>query len=213
MERSVIVLLAVFLFAGLATPAMAAASPNIVLIFADDLGYGDLGCYGATQVKTPNIDRLAAQGRMFTDAHSASAVCTPSRYALLTGEYPVRKNLYPPVFLRTGLVIDPQQQTIASILKETGYATACIGKWHLGLGKPRPDWNGKLKPGPRELGFDYYFGVPVVNSHPPFVYVENHRVVGLVPEECVRSRTVDDTAAAAGQDIQIVVRCVVHMNQ
>ena len=77
--------------------------PNVVIIFADDLGYGDVGCYGATKVKTPNIDRLAAQGRMFTDAHSASAVCTPSRYALVTGQYPVRKNLYPPVFLKTGL--------------------------------------------------------------------------------------------------------------
>ena len=157
--------------------------PNIVLIFADDLGYGDLGCYGATKVKTPNIDRLAEQGRMFTDAHSASAVCTPSRYALLTGEYPVRKNLYPPVFLRTGLVINTKQQTIGTVMKDAGYATACIGKWHLGFGKSRPDWNGELKPGPLELGFDYYFGVPVVNSHPPFVYVENHSVVGLVPED------------------------------
>ena len=157
--------------------------PNIVLIFADDLGYGDLGCYGATKVKTPNIDRLAKQGRMFTDAHSASAVCTPSRYALLTGEYPVRKNLYPPVFLKSGLVIDTKQATLGTVLKDAGYATGCIGKWHLGFGKPRPNWNGELKPGPLELGFDYYFGVPVVNSHPPFVYVENHKVVGLVPED------------------------------
>jgi arylsulfatase A-like enzyme len=157
--------------------------PNIVLIFADDLGYGDLGCYGATKVTTPNIDRLAAQGRMFTDAHSASAVCTPSRYALLTGEYPVRKKLSRPVFLKTGLVIDTRQQTIGTIMKDAGYATACIGKWHLGFGVKSPNWNGKLKPGPLELGFDYYFGVPVVNSHPPFVYVENHKVVGLVPED------------------------------
>src|SRR5210317_2459475 len=96
-------------FCAIASACFAASKPNIVLIFADDLGYGDLSCYGATKVKTPNIDRLAAQGSMFTDAHSASAVCTPSRYALLTGEYPVRKNLYPPVFLRTGLVIDTQQ--------------------------------------------------------------------------------------------------------
>jgi len=102
-----------------------ADAPNIVLIFADDLGYGDLGCYGATKVKTLNIDRLAADGRMFTDAHSASAVCTPSRYALLTGEYPVRKNLYPPVFLKTGLVIDTQQQTIGTVMKGAGYAPAC----------------------------------------------------------------------------------------
>jgi arylsulfatase A len=157
--------------------------PNVVLIFADDLGYGDLGCYGATKLKTPNIDKLAAQGRRFTDAHSASAVCTPSRYALLTGEYPHRKNLYTPVMVKGGLVIDTGQQTIATVMKDAGYATACIGKWHLGFGAKQPDWNGELKPGPRELGFDYYFGVPVVNSHPPFVYVENHRVVGLVPDD------------------------------
>ena len=157
--------------------------PNVVVIFADDLGYGDLSCYGASKVRTPNIDQLAAEGRRFTDAHSASAVCTPSRYALLTGEYPHRKNLSSPVFLKSGLVIDTQQQTVASVMKDAGYETACIGKWHLGFGKGAPDWNGELKPGPLELGFDYYFGVPVVNSHPPFVYVENHNVVGLVAED------------------------------
>lgn len=157
--------------------------PNIVVIFADDLGYGDLSCYGATKVKTPNLDQLAAEGRRFTDAHSASAVCTPSRYALLTGDYPHRKGLSNPVFLKTGLVIDTNRQTIATVLKDAGYATACIGKWHLGFGDKAPDWNGELKPGPLELGFDYYFGVPVVNSHPPFVYVENYRVVGHVPED------------------------------
>ena len=172
-----------FLSLLLPTFAYSADKPNVVLIFADDLGYGDLSCYGATKVKTPNIDRLASQGRRFTDAHSASAVCTPSRYALLTGEYPHRKNLYVPVFLRTGLLISPKQQTIGTLMQDAGYATACIGKWHLGFGKGRPNWNGELKPGPLEVGFDYYFGVPVVNSHPPFVYVENHKVVGFVPED------------------------------
>ena len=157
--------------------------PNIVVIFADDLGYGDVGCYGATKLETPNIDRLAAEGRRFTDAHSASAVCTPSRYALLTGEYPFRIGLSKPVFLRSRLLIDPNRLTVADLLKEAGYATACIGKWHLGFGAETPNWNGDLKPGPLELGFDYYFGVPVVNSHPPFVYVENHRVVGLVSDD------------------------------
>ncbi len=166
-----------------ASVCIAAEKPNVVLIFADDLGYGDLGCYGATRVQTPNIDALAAEGKQFTDAHSASAVCTPSRYALLTGEYPLRKNLSRPVFLKTGLVIDTRQQTIASVMKDAGYATACFGKWHLGFGNVAPDWNGELKPGPLELGFDHYFGVPVVNSHPPFVYVEDHRVVGLVPDD------------------------------
>lgn len=168
---------------GRAPAAEEETPPNVVVIFADDLGYGDLSCYGATKLKTPNIDRLAAEGRRFTDAHSASAVCTPSRYALITGRYPFRKGLSRPVFLRTGLVIDKEQTSIADVMKNAGYSTACIGKWHLGFGEKTPDWNGALKPGPLEMGFDYYYGVPVVNSHPPFVYVENHHVVGLVPED------------------------------
>lgn len=157
--------------------------PNVVVIFADDLGYGDTGCYGATKVKTPNIDRLAREGRRFTDAHAASAVCTPSRYCLLTGEYAFRGAHWAPVFLKVGLIVDPDTTTAADVMKKAGYATACIGKWHLGFGEETPNWNGDLKPGPLELGFDYYFGMPVVNSHPPFVYVENHRVVGLDPSD------------------------------
>ncbi|MEI6535571.1 MAG: arylsulfatase [Verrucomicrobiaceae bacterium] len=158
------------------------SKPNIILILADDLGYGDVGCYGATKVKTPNIDKLASEGRRFTDAHSASAVCTPSRYALLTGEYPFRKKLWGPAPKESPLLIDPAKTTIASLLKSQGYATACFGKWHLGFGyHPKPDWNTDLKPGPLELGFDHYFGLPVVSSSPPFVWVEDHRVVGLDP--------------------------------
>ncbi|PQO28965.1 sulfatase family protein [Blastopirellula marina] len=172
-------------FCGLLPPSAAAADPppNVVLIFVDDLGYGDIGCYGATKHQTPNIDRLAKEGRRFTDAHAASATCSASRYALLTGQYPFRANVYNPVFLRSRLIVDPDRTTMADVMKRAGYATACIGKWHLGFGEKTPDWNGELKPGPLELGFDYYFGVPVVNSHPPFVFVENHHVVGLVPED------------------------------
>ena len=158
-------------------------NPNVIIIFTDDLGYGDLGCYGATKVKTPNIDQLANEGRIFTDAHSAAAVCTPSRYALVTGEYPFRKDIFGAAFLGVGLLIDTNQLTIASLMKKSDYSTACIGKWHLGFGDDTPDWNGDLKPGPLELGFDYYYGIPVVNSHPPFVYVENHRVLGLDPAD------------------------------
>lgn len=162
----------------------AETKPNIVLIFVDDLGYGDVGCYGATKVKTPHIDRLASEGRRFTDAHSASAVCTPSRYALLTGEYPFRKDLWGPAPLVSPLLIDPARKTIASLLKHQGYQTACIGKWHLGFGKqPRPDWNGDLRPGPLELGFDHFFGLPVVSSSPPYVWVEDHGVVGRDPTD------------------------------
>ncbi|MDT8391028.1 MAG: arylsulfatase [Lentisphaeria bacterium] len=162
-------------------------TPNIILINADDLGYGDLSCYGATKVRTPNIDRLAAEGRSFTDAHAASAVCSPSRYGLLTGTYPVRRNFWGPTGMDQPLSIDPRQLTLASMLKEAGYATAAVGKWHLGLGEAAPApckgslatrWNGELKPGPLEIGFDYFFGVPNVNCIPPYVFVENHRVVG-----------------------------------
>jgi arylsulfatase A len=177
-------LLALTLLSTLCPPLNAAERPNILLILADDLGYGDVGCYGATKVLTPNIDRLASEGRRFTDAHSASAVCTPSRYALLTGEYPFRKNLWGPVMNPSPLVIDPSKPTLPGMLKTQGYATACFGKWHLGFGdKPKPDWNADLKPGPLECGFDHYFGIPVVNSHPPFVWVEDHRVVGLDPAD------------------------------
>jgi arylsulfatase A-like enzyme len=157
--------------------------PNVIIIFTDDLGYGDLGCYGATKINTPNIDELANEGRRFTDAHTASAACSPSRYSLLTGEYAFRNDYYWPVFFESGLTIEESKTTLADVFKKAGYATACIGKWHLGFGTDSPDWNGELKPGPLELGFDYYYGVPVVNSHPPFVYVENHKVVGLVPED------------------------------
>ncbi len=169
------------------------APPNVVVIFADDLGYGDTGCYGATKVRTPNIDKLASEGRRFTDAHAASAVCTPSRYCLLTGEYAFRGEHWAPVFLKVGLIVDPEQTTAADVMKRSGYATACIGKWHLGFGEETPNWNGDLKPGPLELGFDYYFGMPVVNSHPPFVYVENHRVVGLDPNDPFVYDTVAET--------------------
>jgi len=158
--------------------------PNVIIINADDVGYGDVGVYGARHIQTPNLDRLAEEGRVFTDFHSASAVCSPSRYALLTGEYPFRNQLTRPLFLKDSLVIDTAQTTIASIMKDAGYKTAVIGKWHLGFGKKSPvDWNEPLEPGPLELGFDYYFGVPVLNSHPPFVYVENHSVVDYDSED------------------------------
>lgn len=161
--------------------------PNVVLIFVDDLGYGDLGCYGATKVQTPNIDRLAAEGRRFTDAHSVSAVCTPSRYALLTGQYPVRANdgrgVWGPAPITSELLVDTEKTTIADVFKQAGYSTGIIGKWHLGFGEGTNDWQEPLHPGPLDLGFDYYFGMPVVNSAPPYVYVENDRVVGSDPDD------------------------------
>ncbi len=172
----------------LATAAACAQDkPNVVLIFADDLGYGDLGCYGATKVKTPNIDKLAAEGKKFTDAHSASAVCTPSRYGLFTGQYPLRANggkgLWGPAPPHAPLIIDPGTLTIADVFKSGGYDTAVIGKWHLGFKNGQNDWQEPLSPGPNDLGFDYYFGMPVVNSAPPYLYVENDRIVGGDPKD------------------------------
>ncbi|TWT58614.1 Arylsulfatase [Thalassoglobus neptunius] len=173
--------------AGASEAWSAERTPNVVLIFADDLGYGDLGCYGATKVQTPNIDKLAAEGRRFTDAHSVSAVCTPSRYALLTGEYPVRgnggKGIWGPAPVTSPLLVDPDKTTIADLFKNCGYAAAAFGKWHLGFKTGSNDWQEPLSPGPQDLGFDSYFGVPVVNSAPPYVFVENERIVGGDPDD------------------------------
>jgi len=187
MKRLMMFLVIASTFAIATAQARAERSPNVVLIFVDDLGYGDLGCYGATKVQTPNIDRLAAEGRRFTDAHSVSAVCTPSRYALLTGEYPLRANegrgVWGPAPFTSPLLIDTEKLTIADVFKKSGYDTAALGKWHLGFKDGPNDWQEPLRPGPQDLGFDYYFGMPVVNSAPPYVYVENDRVVGNDPED------------------------------
>lgn len=156
--------------------------PNIILIYVDDLGYGDVGAYGATGVTTPNIDKLAKQGLKFTDAHCSAATCTPSRYALLTGRYAFRKKaaVLPG---NAPLLIDTATATIASMLKRVGYATGVVGKWHLGLGDGFLDWNQEIKPGPLELGFDYSFLIPATGDRVPTVYVENHRVVGLESDD------------------------------
>lgn len=159
--------------------ASAAAPPNIVVIYADDLGYGDVSCYGATAIRTPNIDRLASQGRRFVNAHAPAATCTPSRYALLTGEYAWRRkgtNVLPG---DASLVIEPGRTTLPSMLRAAGYETAVVGKWHLGLGRGSVDWNGAIAPGPLEVGFDYSFILPATGDRVPCVFVENRRVVGL----------------------------------
>ena len=165
----------------------AADRPNVVLIYADDIGYGDFGCYGATRVKTPHVDRLAAEGLRFTDAHSAAATCTPSRYAMLTGEYAWRKqgHRHPP---RRGLAHHRPRRRPPSpdIFKQSGYATGVVGKWHLGLGSGEVDWNRDITPGPLEIGFDYSFLIPATGDRVPCVYVENHRVVGLDPADPIQ---------------------------
>ena len=169
-----------------ALACQAADRPNIILIYADDLGYGDVGCYGATKVQTPNIDRLAREGLRFTDGHSASATCTPSRYALLTGEYAWRKRGTGVLPGNAPLIIPPGRTTLSAVLKKAGYATGVVGKWHLGLGDGAIDWNGEIKPGPLEVGFDYGFVIPATGDRVPCVYVENHRVFGLDPKDPIR---------------------------
>ncbi|MGV8094718.1 MAG: arylsulfatase [Mangrovibacterium sp.] len=161
-----------------------AVKPNIVILYADDLGYGDIGVNGARGVQTPNIDRLARQGVNFTDVHSTAATCTPSRYSLLTGSYPLGKAAV--LSGESPLIITPGQGTLASMLKRAGYATAVIGKWHLGLGSGKTDWNTEIKPGPKEIGFDYSFLIPATGDRVPCVYLENQQVVGADPADPIR---------------------------
>ena len=166
------------------TPAAAQDKPNIVLIMTDDLGYGDLSAYGATALPTPNIDRLAKQGLRFTDAHSSAATCTPSRYALLTGEYAWRKPGTGVLPGNAALIIEPNRTTLPSVLKRVGYTTAVVGKWHLGLGpQGGPDWNGDVTPGPNDVGFDYAFIMAATGDRVPTIYIENRRAVGGDPAD------------------------------
>jgi arylsulfatase A-like enzyme len=152
---------------------------------ADDLGYGDVSCNGATKIKTPNIDRLAREGMRFTDAHAPASVCTPTRYGLLTGRYCWRTRLQKGTLGTSHpLLIEKDRLTVASLLKGEGYKTAAIGKWHLGYGTARSvDWNKPLAPGPLEVGFDYHFGVPQNHNDNSRAFVENHDVVGRKPGE------------------------------
>ncbi|MCX6328953.1 MAG: arylsulfatase [Bacteroidia bacterium] len=164
--------------------AQTAEKPNIIIIYADDLGYCDVSCYGATRISTPNIDRLAKHGLRFTNAHCTSATSTPSRYSLLTGEYAWRRkgtNVLPG---DASAIIQPDRTTLASVMKNAGYTTGVVGKWHLGLGhEGGPDWNGEIKPGPMDLGFDYNFIIPATGDRVPCVFIEDRTVVGLDPND------------------------------
>jgi arylsulfatase A-like enzyme len=156
--------------------------PNVVIILSDDFGYGSTNAYGADAklVRTPNLDRLAKEGRRFTDANTTSSVCSPTRYALLTGRYAWRTSLkYGVLPWNAPLHIETSRPNLAALFKKYGYQTAAIGKWHLGYGTGKPDYTSDLKPGPLQLGFDYHLGLPVNHGDVTGVFVENERVQGL----------------------------------
>jgi arylsulfatase A len=156
------------------------AKPNVVLIYIDDLGYGDVGAYGATQIKTPNVDKLAAGGMLFTNGHCTSATCTPSRYGMMTGQYPWRKEGTGILEGDAPLIIPTDKITLPKVFQSAGYKTAVVGKWHLGLGNTiTKDWNSSIKPGPNEVGFDYSYIFPATADRVPTVFMENDKVVGL----------------------------------
>jgi len=155
--------------------------PNVIYIYADDLGYGDLSSYGATKISTPNVDRLAKEGLRFTNAHSTSGTCTPSRYALMTGQYPWRKKGTGVLPGDAALIIPTERATLPSVFQKAGYKTAAIGKWHLGLGdgNQKINWNQPIKKGVEAVGFDYSFIFPATSDRVPTIFIENDKVVGL----------------------------------
>jgi len=157
--------------------------PNIIIIYADDLGIGDVSSYGSTELITPNIDRIANEGIKFTNGYATSPTCTPSRYSLLSGTYPFRKKGAQVLPGNAPLLFELGNQTLPSMLHEAGYFTGVIGKWHLGLGDENLDWNGKISPGPLEIGFDYSYVMASTNDRVPSVYVKNHNIVNLDPAD------------------------------
>ncbi|WP_168432992.1 sulfatase family protein [Pontiella sulfatireligans] len=175
----------------------AAETPNVILIMADDLGYGDISCYGAKLISTPNIDKLARQGLRSENYYSAGSVCTPTRYSVLTGRYPFRKKEITTDQWKGYALIESERTTLANLFKRQGYKTAAVGKWHLGYGSEGvPDWGGVLKPGPNELGFDYHWGLPRNHNDNIRGYVENHRLHGLDPD--TPFKTASDTERVQG---------------
>lgn len=188
MKKFFIVSLLLCDLTSLAQPATRPAQkPNVILIYADDIGYGDLSCYGNAKVKTPNVDRLASGGLRFKNAYATSATCTPSRYSLMTGEYAWRQKGTGIAPGNASLIIRPGRSTLPGVFRAAGYQTGAVGKWHLGLGGPEgPDWNGELKPGPLELGFTHSFIMAATGDRVPCVYVQDHRVVNLDPKDPIQ---------------------------
>ena len=162
--------------------------PNVIYLIADDLGIGDLSCYGATKISTPNIDRLAGQGMQFTNAYATSSTSTPSRFGLLTGMYPWRQENTGIAPGNSELIIDTTCVTMADMLKDAGYATGAVGKWHLGLGDKggEQDWNKPLQPGTNDIGFEYSFIMAATGDRVPCVFVENDQVINLDPNDPIQ---------------------------
>lgn len=161
------------------------SKPNIIIMYADDLGYGDIGWYGG-KISTPNLDRLASESLVFTDGYASAATCTPSRYSLLTGSYPWRNKKSHILAGDAPLIIEPDSLTLPGMLKKSGYTTGIVGKWHLGLGNGDIDWNKEIKPGPLELGFDYSFIMAATNDRVPCVYVKDRNVVGVEANDPIK---------------------------
>lgn len=161
--------------------AQQTANTNVIVIIADDIGYGDLSCYGEKTIQTPNVERLAKDGVRFTDAHAVAAASTPSRYSFLTGQYAWRRTDTGIATGDAGMIIRPEQYTVADLFKDAGYKTGAIGKWHLGIGDKTgtQDWNGQITPGLKDIGFDYSYIMAATGDRVPCVWVENHEVVGL----------------------------------
>ncbi len=158
--------------------------PNVIIICADDLGYGDLSCYGATKIHTPNLDALAKNGLRFTNAHATASTCTPSRFSLMTGQYAWRKSGTGILPGDAALIVPTDGTALPAIFKKAGYTTGLVGKWHLGLGNQvEKDWNKEIAPGPREVGFDYSFIFPATADRVPTVFLENQKIVGLDPND------------------------------
>lgn len=158
-------------------------TPNVIVILADDLGFGDVSAYGSKTISTPNIDRLANEGVCFTNGYATSATSTPSRYALMTGMYPWKNKNAKILSGNAPLIINENQYTLPKMMQSAGYATGAIGKWHLGMGNGNVDWNKTVKPGANEIGFQYSCLIAATNDRVPTVYVENGNVVGLDPED------------------------------
>lgn len=217
------------------SPEKKAQKPNVVLIVADDLGYGDISCYGATKINTPAIDQLASEGMRFTDAYVSSSLCTPSRYSILTGRYPWRTRLEAGVlkYFEEPL-IEEGRTTIASLFHESGYHTACVGKWHLGFNWPLTDnapenaeeavfhswadsaqnyidFTRPVKGGPTDRGFAYYFGMAGSNNMQPYVFIENDRVLEAPAEDQPLAYDhYNNTMKAPNWDIKTINQVVTH---